>query len=96
MKRESDKAALLARALIAHARSARVPVEVTGIRSRPWASATFVGERIELDLRVDGSGNWAARLGDADLPVRGACVADLSVRAAAGAFRVEALLLHDM
>lgn len=79
MTREADAVALLGRALRASARSAGLHVTVERERSRPWTSATFVGEMIEADLSVIGTGadDWLAGLTETDLSIRGWYVADL-------------------
>lgn len=72
----------LARALVMSAREGGVAATVVAHRSRPWASATFVGARHELTLEIDRSrawGAWTAALPDATLNPRGHLVADLSI-----------------
>ncbi|PAX09716.1 hypothetical protein [Sphingomonas lenta] len=91
--RKPDAIALLTRALNAGARVAGLRLEVRDARSRSWASATFIGERVELVLSITGTGGagWLAGLPDADLPMRGWYVADLEIRGA----ELRALLLQD-
>lgn len=82
MSRGPDAATLLERALGASARAAAVAVAVTGARARAWASATFAGARHEVMLageRSTAADAWLAALPEADLPLRGHLVADLSV-----------------
>ena len=57
------------------------------LRAFDWASITFVGQRHELDLRLDGDGDVVAaamvRLGDelaaADIPMAGHFIAEIRV-----------------
>lgn len=89
--------ARLGRALVAGARAAGCDLAILDTSSRPWASATFVGERVDLTMRCqDGPAEaWLATLPDADLSVRGCFVADLAVRGVAGQeVRLKALLLR--
>ncbi|WP_375426829.1 hypothetical protein [uncultured Sphingomonas sp.] len=92
-----DLAALLARALVAHARDRRCGFAIGDATGRPWASATFEGERVSIELRrVDPGAAWLADLPDADLLVRGHHVADLVVeRLGPTTIRIHALLLRD-
>lgn len=81
MRVEPDAITLLSRALRASAHGAGLRIELSDARSRPWSSATFDGERIELNLTADGAAQgWLAGLGEADLPMRGWFVADLELR----------------
>lgn len=90
-----DAAALLARALRASAGATGVAAEVVDACSTPWSSATFTGERVALTLRA-GDAAWLAALSEADLPMRGWFVADLTVEAAQdGVTAVEALVLLE-
>lgn len=81
MSRGPDAATLLERALGADARNCALTLNFVRSASRRWASATFTGARIRY--AVEGSGTDAARwlgtLPDADLPVRGHCVAEIAV-----------------
>lgn len=95
-RRPLDPAALLGRAVAAHARSHGHAVTVADVTTRPWASATFEGERVGLALH--GSAIcplWVADLPEADLRVRGYLVADLAARTAAPSVHIEALLIRD-
>lgn len=94
----ADLPTLLARAIALYARTqghACRPGEVT---TRPWASATFEGEQVSMELyEVDPDAAWLSELPEADLPIRGYYVADLLVRPlTASAVRIEALLLLDL
>lgn len=80
--REAQVEARLAAALTGSARLAGIDVAVTAHRSRPWASATFVGAHHALTLlapRSPGLGGWVAALPDAELPMRGHIVASVAV-----------------
>lgn len=94
--REPDAAGRLGRALKASAVTAGVAVEVADARARPWSSATFTGERVELTLRVaPEAAAWIAGLGEADLPMRGWFVADLVAASLSDdGVAVEALVLR--
>lgn len=87
---------MLGRALAESARAAGASVEVADARRRPWASATFVGERVEMALRVEGetAGSWLAALPNEELVLHGWLVADLVVNQAPGG-KLEALVLRD-
>lgn len=91
-----DPATLLVRSLIAHARGLGVTVRAESIGSRPWVSATFEGERVAIELSgLEGGAGWLANLPEAELPVRGHIVADLTVGSrTAGTVRLEALLIR--
>lgn len=60
---------------------------VEEVRSTDWASLTFVGQRHEFDLRLDGEADAVAaamvRLGedlaDADIPMAGHFIAEIRV-----------------
>lgn len=60
-------------------------VEIEELRSRSWASATFVGARHELTFRVSGEGatsaadRFIATLGAAEFDLRGHVLADLAL-----------------
>ena len=79
--------AQLAKAIVASARGSGVAIAVEEHRSRPWASATFVGAQHGLILVADdaaGLGDWLATLPDAELALRGNVVASLAVDAVDG------------
>ena len=81
------------RALIAWAGEHGRVLTVGAIRARPWASATFEGERVAVALApTDLDAAWSAGLAEAELHVRGYLVADLSVEA--GGAMLEALLIR--
>lgn len=89
---------LLGRALTASAALAGAPVEIAGDEATMWHSATFTGARHAFDMRAPAgcADRWLAGLGDADLPLPGHILADLSVtrraeRAGVLHFRIEAL-----
>jgi hypothetical protein len=76
------------------------------IRSRSWASATFVGARHELAFRLEGEGADAAAdrflssLGVAEFALRGHILADLALVSEERAcgwvrIRLEALTVED-
>ena len=80
--REAQVEARLAAALVGAGRAAGIDLVVPDHRSRPWASATFVGAQHAVTLlapRSPGLGCWAAALPDAELPLRGHVVASLAV-----------------
>lgn len=64
-----------------------IPVTLEEVRSRAWASATFVGARHELSLRLEGleadqaAKEFVADLAAAEFPLRGHIVADMHVAA---------------
>lgn len=70
-----DALARLTRALAASTAAAGCDtLHVVAGTSRPWASATFVGERHRLTLTlapIDAARRWLAALADAELPMRG-------------------------
>lgn len=92
----ADPAALLAKA-IAHDTQG-CSFQLGQVRTRPWASATFEGERVEIELNgVEPGAAWLAELPETELKVRGHYVADLVVLATGpSSVRVEALLLLDL
>ena len=51
------------------------------IASRPWASATFVGERHRLAVRLPAGAaeTFLAGLEEADVPLRGHFLADVAI-----------------
>ena len=81
----SPVAASLLRALFARAGIDRNRILLTDIRSVPWHSLTFTGERHRIDLRVPGPGaEVMARMlthdiGDAEFAIPGQIVADITV-----------------
>lgn len=82
MKRGPDAATLLVRRLLASALAAGCPMTLDELESVRWASATFTGARHRIQLRgPDGaaSSDWEAGLAEAELPIAGHLVADLSV-----------------
>ena len=93
----------LVAALILAGRAAGVEPAVAAHRSRPWASATFVGAQHTVTLvapRSPGLGSWVAALPDTDLPVRGHVVASVAVErieddGAAVTLTVEVLTLEE-
>lgn len=82
------------------------PFAVEAARTTPWMSATFEGARHRIALRLQG-GDAAARaaalragLAEAELPIRGGFVADVTVTEKAGAgdaalLAIEALTIDD-
>lgn len=84
----SPAAAGLLRALLARAGIDRDRILLTEIRSTPWHSLTFTGERHRIDLRVPGPGASALarflthELGEAEFAIPGQIVADIAVRGA--------------
>ncbi|WP_375403771.1 hypothetical protein [uncultured Sphingomonas sp.] len=93
-----DPVALLARAITGYARAHGCAFRIGYLSGRPWASATFEGERVELELDdVEPGAAWLSELPDAELTVREHHVADLVVRPLSdSSVRVEALLLRDL
>ena len=91
-----DPGALLARAIAAYARKLGSTVTVRATRTRPWASATFDGEQVELTIHHDGADHaWLRGLPEAELTVRGYLAADLAVGSAdASTVTAEALLIR--
>lgn len=79
-----DVGAALTRGLAVTAAHAGCSINVTANDWRRWASATFTGARHRLSLAGSPSAafeTWLARLGDADVPMPGHLVADLTVAA---------------
>lgn len=74
----------LATALLALA-GERAGIDDAGFR--PWCSATFLGAQHRMTLRIDGvralehAGQFASALPDAEIPIPGHIVADISVDA---------------
>lgn len=82
MSRGPDAATLFARALIASARAADIAVQIVASDWERWASATFTGARHMLTVKAvpcPAFDAWLAALPEADLPIRGHLVADLTV-----------------
>ena len=91
--------------------SLAVPMTLEEVRSRAWASVTFVGARHELSLKLDGDGaaaaadQFVAGLEAAEFALRGHIVADIHLEAQQrgtgpdGApfvrLRIEALTVED-
>jgi hypothetical protein len=60
-----------------------VPFETTGVESRAWSSATFVGDRVTLRLACGAHPRlpaWLESLPEAELAMDRCYVADLCVR----------------
>lgn len=91
-----DPGTLLARAVVAHARALGSTVTARATRTRPWASATYDGEQVELAIDRDGADDaWLLDLPEAELAVRGYFVADLAIGPVADStVTVEALLIR--
>lgn len=90
--------ARLLRALHQNAETYQVAIEVIGHEEQPWASATFAGHRLRLTLALEGGDRqcWLSALPQAELPVRGAFVADLHVEhRTEDTARVAILLIDD-
>lgn len=103
MSRGPDAHTLLERALIRAGELAGCQVSVSEGNWERWASATFIGARHQLTLRLartDAAKAWLAKLADAELPIRGHLLADLLVTgvihdAEQIIARVEALTVED-
>ena len=103
MSRGPDAHTLLERALIRAGDVAGCPVTASEGSWERWASATFVGARHHLTLRLgrtDAAKAWLAELADAELPIRGHLLADLLVTgvihdAEQIVARIEALTVED-
>ena len=98
MSRGPDVATLLERRLRISAEAAGVSVGIVAGDATPWASATFNGARHQLTLESADAGfaAWLATLPEADLPLRGHLVADLTVaHAADGVARIEVLSVEE-
>ena len=98
MRRPTDPAVLLFRAVARRAPGNGHAIRLGDVRARPWASATFEGERVKIELHgVEPGAAWLADLPEAELKVRGHYVADLVVHATGpSTVRIEALLLLDL
>ncbi len=96
-RRHRDAGALFGRALVKRACATGEPLDLGSVRSQDWNSATFEGERIEIDLpRVDPAARWLADLADAELHVTGYLIADVALRRADGRVTgIDALLIRD-
>lgn len=82
MSRGPDAATLLRRAIESDAAAAGCAIAIGDTLMIRWASATFAGARHTIGLAgADDAAlaAWIAGLPDADLPIRGHVVADLSV-----------------
>lgn len=101
--RGSDALARLIRALAQDAAVAGCTATIAADGSRPWASATFVGERHRLTLTltpVVAARRWLDALAEAELPMRGHVAMPPAIDAVAerdGALHVDlsVLTLHD-
>ena len=94
----TNAAVLLVRALRISARAAGAAMIVCATDERSWASATFAGVRHRIDLQVDQDAttdDWLARLPEADLPLRGHLVAELTVEQHADQVRLEVLTIEN-
>jgi hypothetical protein len=96
MRLPADPAALLAKAIAQHTQGCSF--QLGQLRTRPWVSATFEGQRVEIELNgVEPGAAWLAELPETELKVRRHYVADLVVLATGpSSVRVEALLLLDL
>lgn len=80
--RGPDAAVLLGRALRGLATAAGCPVRIAANEGRDWSSATFAGMRHRVVLAAPPSAaldRWLATLPEADVPLRGHVVSDLTV-----------------
>ena len=83
MRGANDAATALLRALSGRFEGLMLSIEE--IRSRSWASATFIGARHELSFRVEGAGAGAAAdafladLSTAEFVLRGHILADIAL-----------------
>jgi hypothetical protein len=80
--RQADAEAHLAHALLRSAQGAGLAIAIDHRSSRPWASATFDGIRLSLDLvapRAPALGRWLCDLPLAELPLQGRFVASLAL-----------------
>ena len=94
----TDAAVLLVRALRISARAAGAAMVVCATEERPWASATFAGIRHRIDLQVEpdvATDDWLAGLSEADLPLRGHLVADLTLDRHPGQVRLGVLTIEN-
>lgn len=70
----ADAEARLIRALTESAAAVGCTLTVEGCTSRPWASATFVGEQFSLGIALapaDTACAWLDALPEVELPMRG-------------------------
>jgi len=98
MIRRPDPQQRLYRALAASADCHGLTLRTLATHERPWASATFTGCRLTLDLAIAGGdpGDWLASLPEEDLPIPGRLVADLVVtRVGADRATLSVLLLEQ-
>lgn len=97
MLHRPDPGTRLLRALAADARRYGLTLRHVGDDAMPWASATFVGVRLSMQLVATGGdpAAWLGALPEADLPVPGYLVADCVVaRAEPPAVTLDVLLLE--
>lgn len=89
-----------------------LPVTLEEVSSRAWASATFVGARHEISLRLEGdqadeaAKDFVAGLAATEFPLRGHIVADMHLAAEERGtapdgrpfvrLRIEALTVEDV
>ncbi|MCC2975541.1 hypothetical protein LK533_02485 [Sphingomonas sp. PL-96] len=86
MSRGPDAATLLERRLLLAAQAGGQDLVVSDVQSVPWASATFNGARHRVTAQAAASPGldaWLQCLPEAELPLRGHLVADLTVLFAA-------------
>jgi hypothetical protein len=82
MMRGPGATALLGRALTASAARAGAHIAIARDEATAWHSATFTGARHAFEITAPACGliaDWLATIGDADLPLAGHLLADLSV-----------------
>jgi hypothetical protein len=104
----SPAAAGLLRALLSRAGVEKNRILLTEIRSVPWQSLTFSGERHCIDLRIPGpgaagvAGLLTGGLGEAEFSLPGHIVADISLDGEIGthpdgavSLTIEALTVED-
>ena len=80
--RGRDAEARLGRALHSSAQAAGLAIELTDMRARPWASATFVGTQVSLVMSSPRSptlDRWLSDLPLAELPMRDHLLASLAL-----------------
>lgn len=103
MARGPDAGTLLQRALIDAAAREGCSIQVDAAEAQAWQSATFIGARHTLTVSTEASAHlsdWLGGIGDADLPLCGHLLADITV-ASVGTIRgrcrviIEALTLDD-
>jgi hypothetical protein len=99
----ADVATLVERTLIADAAACDVALEIGTVSSRRWASATFVGARVVIEVAGPAGTaalRWISALPEAEFAIRGHLMADIAVtRHERGAERfaatVELLMLEE-